>query len=172
MAKTAALRTAEQFLSRPFRLMCMLCSRAPQDSLPVPIYPTCSPPASCCQSNKFAYISQTLYMLKICSLHVFVAVRPHAGGVLGRRSDASRIQAGLYIRPLLGKCCSTDADGQTKASYVTESGLANVLTVALSLAILLCDTLPSPARAIEASSASQRGALYGELPPLIHMCSA
>ena len=148
----------------PFRLICMLRSRAQRSSALCAAHRRLH--SSCKRLRCLASLcisERSLYMLKAGSSHVHVAIRPHPAAVPGRRPDIPRIRARVCNRPVINENYYTSVREQFKGHHAAEYAMTCVLTLAVSLGILLCDARPSSARSSLTEGLIQQDVLYGEL---------
>lgn len=158
------------YVPEVFRLMCMLHSRAKCYCFLCRSLPTTVLLGARVVLCKAFHISRILFMLDSFSLHGPLAIRPHAAGVLCRPPNVSHTQASFCSSSGLRKNCHCNTSKQIEGSQAAEQAVASVLTLAASLAILLCDTPPSSARTLGRWPLLQRDVLYGDLQVRCHLC--
>ena len=104
---------------------------------------------------------QAPFMLHYCATHGCLFVRLH--GVLDRRSSPSRIKSRSFASVAIVNCDPCVVNEHNKGAHALRQPVSNVLTLALSLAILLGSTPSASANNVGRDVLLQRTALYGKL---------
>ena len=104
---------------------------------------------------------QAPFMLHYCATHDCLFVRFH--GVLGRRSSPSRIKSRSFASVAIVKCNPCVVSEHNKRVHAVRQPVSNVLTLALSLAILLGSTPSASASNVGRDVLLQRTALNGKV---------